>query len=354
MVRIGSVLLVAGLAMGCSEHVLVRPSGNGNLPTKGAIEGRVCDPTGRNWLSDALAYTNIVDDDGVIVDVKRAYSDRDGYWTLPELDGDKEYTIYVQYQNATLHEETVFVPFGETVKLEDPPCFDPLNLDIALITGDYDDMYLVLEGMGFANYTEIDGGDSAALSGFLTNLEEMRQYDLIFFNGGHEERGVLYAAPDGTDASAAVLDNIRQYVAEGGALYASDWAYDVVERGWPNAVDFQGDDTIPDAAQVGDYDVVNAIVRDQALAGFLAADRIEIEYDLPVWPPILTVQEYVSTHVSGTVHYREGTNRTELADVPLLVSFSTGEGRVGYSTFRVAANQNTQMISILQYIMSEL
>jgi len=346
--------LLSLVIAGCSEQVIRNNPDFGNLPTKGAIQGRVCDPTGRSWLPDALAYTNIVDDDGVIVDVKRAYSDRDGYWTLPDLEGDREYTVYVQWQNETVDEFTVNVPYGETVQLEEPDCFDPLELDVALVTGDYDDVNLVLEGMGFANFTTVEGSSPDDLRAFLTDIEEMRQYDLIFFNGGHAEAGLIYPDADGNDSSEAILANIRQYVTEGGAVYASDWAYDVIERGWPNAIDFQGDDAVPNAAQLGDYDVVDAAVRDQALATFLGADQIEVDYDLPVWPPILSVQGYVSTHLTGTVHYREGTEAIALPDVPLLVSFSTGEGRVGFSTFRVAANQNEQMLSLLQYIMSEL
>jgi hypothetical protein len=346
--------LLSLVIAGCSEQVIRNTPEFGNLPTKGAIQGRVCDPTGRNWLPDAVAYTNIVDDDGVIVDVKRAYSDRDGYWTLPDLEGDREYTVYVQWQNETVDEFTVNVPYGETVQLEEPDCFDPLELDVALVTGDYDDVNLVLEGMGFANFTTVEGSSPDDLRAFLTDIEEMRQYDLIFFNGGHAEAGLIYPDEDGNDSSEAILANIRQYVTEGGAVYASDWAYDVIERGWPNAIDFQGDDAVPNAAQLGDYDVVDAAVRDQALATFLGADQIEVDYDLPVWPPILSVQGYVSTHLTGTVHYREGTEAIALPDVPLLVSFSTGEGRVGFSTFRVAANQNEQMLSLLQYIMSEL
>src|SRR5262245_59659813 len=48
---------------------------NGDEP--GQISGRICDPSGRTWLADAMAYTNIVVD-GQLTGTRVAYSDRDG------------------------------------------------------------------------------------------------------------------------------------------------------------------------------------------------------------------------------------------------------------------------------------
>jgi hypothetical protein len=42
-------------------------------------------------------------------------------------------------------------------------------------------------------------------------------------------------------------------VNNGGSVYASDWAYDVVEIGWPDRVDFVGADEIPNDAQLGEH-----------------------------------------------------------------------------------------------------
>ncbi|HCH64867.1 MAG TPA: hypothetical protein DFR83_18825, partial [Deltaproteobacteria bacterium] len=79
---------------------------------------------------------------------------------------------------------------------------------------------------------------------------------------------------------------------------------------------------------------------------------IDIEYDLPVWPPIESVDENaVTTHLEGNVSYRIGTETYELVDAPLLVSFTSGEGKVVFSTFRVAKNGTSEMMEILQYMM---
>ena len=90
---------------------------------------------------------------------------------------------------------------------------------------------------------------------------------------------------------------------------------------------------------------------DEALSAFLGTTDVEIEYDLPVWPPMTSVEPYVSIHLTGSVEYREGQSEYQLASVPLLVSFSPGEGRAVFSTFRVAANQSEAMTLIFQYMM---
>ena len=144
---------------------------------------------------------------------------------------------------------------------------------------------------------------------------------------------------------------LDEYVWNGGNVVASDWAYDDIELVWPDAIDFLGDDLEPNAAQLGEYAEFEATITDESLKNFIGKDKVSIEYDLPVWPPMVQVEPYVSVHMTGNVSYREGTESYELEDVPLLVSFSGGSGRVAFSTFRVAANRNADMSGIFQYIM---
>ncbi|MFZ5481834.1 MAG: hypothetical protein ACOZNI_34050 [Myxococcota bacterium] len=321
----------------------------------GSIKGRVCDPSGRTWLPDAMAYVNIVGDDGQIFETKIAYSDLDGYWEIADLPGENEYTVYVQYGPDLLQTETVWVGSGEDVELEEPDCFDPLALDVAVVTGDYDDFNLVLNEMGFANYQLIDGLDETVIKDFLSDPAELARYDIIFFNGGFIEDGVIYDLEDATNAeTAARVENIRAYVEAGGSIYASDWAYDVVELGWADNVNFVGADELPNDAQMGDYEVVNAAISDAALAEYLGTDRVEIDYDLPVWPPVETVADNVSVHLTGTVPYSDGLSDYYLTSVPLLLSFNAGQGKVVFSTFRVARNASQEMVDTLQYMMYNL
>ena len=340
--------------MGCQDIGIVVPPDINDRGRLGSVTGRVCDQSGMSWQEDAMAYTNVTDDDGIIVDVKRSYSDRDGYWTLPDLLPGREYSIFVQHGSEVLAEELVHVDKGEHVELEEPNCFEPLEVSIALVSGDYDDVHLVLQNMGFANFTLVDGTDADDLAAFLSDSANLDPYDIVFFNGGHAEEGIFYDVNPANTVPETVRQSLSDYVSGGGSVFATDWSYDILELGWPEAVDFLGDDATPNAAQLGEYDLINAMVTDEALAEFLGTESVQIEYDLPVWPPITSVEGFVSIHLTGTVRYREGSSAYTLASVPLLVSFSAGNGRVGYSTFRIAANQSDEMVAILQYMMNEL
>ena len=322
---------------------------------EGSLRGRVCDPSGRTWLADAQAYLNIVNSDGVIIDTKIAFSDTDGYWIIDELPGEREYTYFVQYGPDQLDTDTIWIGSGEAVELDEPNCFDPLAIDVAIVTGDYDDFNLVLNQMGFANYVLIDGLDEAGLKGFLDDPAELAKYDIIFFNGGFTEEGVIYDTVDPTNTAPDTrIQNIMNYVDTGGSIYASDWAYDVVEIGWPDRAEFVGADEIPNDAQTGDYDNVTAAISDTSLAEFLGTSYLEVTYDLPVWPPVERVADSVSVHVSGTVPYSDGLNNYTLNSAPMLYSFNSGDGRVVFSTFRVARNASDDIVATLQYMMYRL
>jgi hypothetical protein len=244
---------------------------------------------------------------------------------------------------------------GDTVELEEPDCFDPLSLDVAIVTGDYDDFDLVLNQMGFANYQLIDGLDPDVLNDFLGNPDELARFDVIFFNGGFTEDGVIYDLEDPTNPTVAQnMQNVVDYAEAGGSIYASDWAYDLVEIGWPDRADFVGADEVPNDAQLGDYDTVNATVSDTSLSEFLGTQYIDIDYDLPVWPPVENVDSSVSVHLTGNVPYSDGLSDYTLTQVPLLYSFNAGQGKVVYSTFRVARNASDDMVATLQYMMYNL
>jgi hypothetical protein len=366
-------MIAAGMAMltGCNpDRGFVPVPDSIYADDVSSISGRVCDPSGRTWLTNAMAYTHIIVD-GKLVDTRVAFSDRNGDWLLSDLPVERTYEVFVQHGSEILLQEEVYLPPGtDGVVFTEPPCFDPLELKVAVITGDYDDFELVLQQLGFANYVLYDGlrtgyplscADCADhLLAFLSDLAAMQQYDVIMFNGGMTEKGVLYTEElDEKDETiypenALVMDNIRAFVQGGGAIYASDWAYDVIEIGWPEKIEYIGVDDIPDAAQTGDQQAVNAAISDAQLSAWLGADHVEIEYDLPVWPAIMSTEKTVSTHLSGQVSVRIGSYEDTLTAVPLLASFSDGKGKVVNATFRVAKNGSTEMLLIMQYMLYSL
>ncbi len=370
-----AIFSLSALAMAaCSSDTSFTPDQEEyRVVSPGEIAGRVCDPSGKTWLQDAQVYTHIKTGD-TIIDTQIVYTDRDGFFLLESLPGEQEYDLFMQYGNIRLLDQEsygVWVGDGERVEMNEPDCFDPLQIDVAIVSGSYDSFELVLTNMGFANYIEVDGLDRSELTGFLSDADTLASFDIIFFNGGHLEEDILYAPAEDDDdiglgddggaddtgtveISETIMQNLRDYVTNGGSIYASDWSYDVVEQGWPDRIDFVGDDSTPDAAQLGEYDLVNAAVSDGALADWLDTDHIEIEYDLPVWAPVESTSDSVSIHLAGNIAYRQGQATYNISNAPLLVSFTSGEGKVVYSTFRVAKNASSEILQVLQYMMYNL
>lgn len=370
-----SSALVALFATACGQDTTITAKPDVNVAINpGEISGRVCDASGKTWLQDATVYTHVKDGDRII-DTKIAYTDRDGYWLIEDLPAERSYDIFIQYGSTRLWEQEqygVWLSDGQDLELDEPDCFDPLQIDVAVVSGSYDDFALVLQNMGFGNYVVVDGLDEDELIGFVSDSANLMAYDIIFFDGGHQESGIFYAVPEddedepglgdegttedtgATPLHETVQANLQAYVAQGGAIYASDWSYDIIEQTWSDRLEFVGDDTTPDAAQLGEYGLVNAAVSDASLAEWLDSDYVEIEYDLPVWAPIETNSDSVSVHLKGNVSYRVGTSTYSLPTAPLLVSFTSGEGKVVYSTFRVAKNATTDILLVLQYMMYNL
>ncbi|MBN1336490.1 MAG: carboxypeptidase regulatory-like domain-containing protein [Deltaproteobacteria bacterium] len=350
------ILFLAILAAGCTESSFYTKPPDLTEPRPGSILGRVCDPSGRTWLPDAQVYTYLYTDQGRIYDTRQTYSDRDGFWLLDELPPEHEYQVFVQHGYEILEKVKVYVADGEDVVLDEPDCFDPLAVDVAVVTGDYDDFQDVLIAMGFANYAIVNGIDPYETQDFLLDSVGLQTYDVIFFNSGFVEEDVIYDT-DKTDKEGitdTIRENLMAYVTAGGAVYASDWAYDVVEQIWPARINWVGNDDIPDDAQRGEYGVVNAAVSDSQLSEFLGKSYVEVEFDLPVWPVMENVDGSVSIHLSGSVEYREGTNSYVLPSAPILVSFTSGEGKVVTSTFRVAKNASDDIMVVIQYLMYAL
>jgi hypothetical protein len=360
-----TVATFVAMQVSCSDHVFDPIEDETGNKQPGRIEGRICDPSGRSWLASAMAYTNVVHS-GQLEETRVAYSDRDGFWLLDDLPGDKTYDVYVQYGSEILFDDEVYVPSGQTVQLSEPDCFDPLELKVAVVTGDYDDFQRVIEQMGFENYTIYDGlttGNDICdacednLRNFLLDADEMAQFDIIMFNGGHIEEDIVYDLDEGNAGDAVeIMGNIVGFVQNGGSIYASDWAYDEIEIGWPGRIDFVGKDTLPNDAEVGAPQTVDATISDGALADWLGTEdgHIDLDYTLSTWPPALTVDPTVSVHVQGDVHVQLGPVNDTLNASPLLVSFNDGSGKVVYASFRVAANASTDMLLTMQYMMYSL
>lgn len=195
---------------------------------------------------------------------------------------------------------------------------------IGVVSGAYDDIDDVLRGMGFTrdiDYRFINEDDIAAVGG----LDELRY---IFINCGH----VLdFNVP-------ALNEALGEWVRSGGALYTSDWAFDVVEKVFPGHVTGGGL-----VGAEGDY---GASVLDRALSDHLQKTGVELDYNLSAWSHVASIEPNVEELVRGV----DG----EVRNMPLLVQFDEGEGRVTYTTFHNEAQTTADMDRILSYLVFSL
>jgi hypothetical protein len=341
-------LALALFLAGCSEqdfHVENLPQPAGDL----SLSGRVCNPATHTWLPNALVYTHLYDQYHVIYDSRSATTDADGRWTLTDLVADKAYQVYVQVGHDIIDEFQVTLSDADAT-VPDPPCTGTAELNIAVITGSFDELQPLLESLGMTGVRVIDGQAGSEITDFLTDPTAMSEYDVIFFDGGAREDGVIY----GSGPVDTVKDDLKSYVQAGGVVFATDWSYDMVEQTWPGELEFYGDDTVPDAAQVGDVGVVKATVTDNDLELSLGADQVDVNYDLPVWPVIESTKNDVTTYLTGDAPWRVGLETGTVKDSPLLVGFDDGDGRVLVATYRATANTSEAMVGVLLALVQAL
>jgi hypothetical protein len=226
--------------------------------------------------------------------------------------------------------------------------------NIAVVAGDFDEIqaafdrqeiaHQVYEGFtSTATYDEDIDPDMIALKveALMGSSDELSAYDAVIVNSGVRGFGeYVYNGVDSDDGlvtDEAMIENVRSFVENGRLLMVSDWAYDLVEASWPDAIDFYGDDTLLDDAQAGSASTegVSATVLDPGLQGALGSESFNVHYDYSYWSVIASVGDDVEVLLSGDVEVRisESEGYETLTDSPLLVAFDTDRGRVVYSTF---------------------
>ena len=342
------LLSIALLFAGCTEYELSHrpdpatafdtatgPSGTvpDGVPT-GGITGRVCAPDTNTWVAAALVY---VDHDWGRTSTK---TDGDGWFTLEGLPlGTHE----VQVEKGSFSTSFTVEVFADVItELSHHECLEQGDVEIVVVTGEYDDIGALISGLNLS-FDTVNGVTSTEYIDFLRDPNWMGQYDIIFFNCG--------MGFDWTEHQAEVVDNLKQYVRDGGSVYASDWAYYLVEATWPAQQVFHGNDATLGAAFVGETGLVNATVFDSSMQAVLGSDTAEINYDLGAWAAMVSANGEVL--IEGDYPYYDGfslSNRT----APLAYRMSDGGGTALYTTFHNERQTTVDMALILQDIILSL
>ncbi len=226
---------------------------------------------------------------------------------------DAIYMIYVESDNgALIGQMRVNVNLGRSSKgLELKLETRAEGTRIALVEGTYDDIHSVFADL-YVPHLTYSVTDLASAGNFAS-------LDILTIESGADLEGDPGFSPD-------TYPNINDFVFGGGTLILSDRAYTVIEELWPGKVDFAE----PVTAGNNNQNISCAVTPPEYVAYLLTAQN-NVSYDLPNF----AVVEGWAGEVYFTGSYE--TANGPVTDVPVLMAFDYGEGRVIYSNFNWGA-----------------
>jgi len=338
---------------------------------RGDLEGRICGPSGR-WLVNATV--SISTPDFTLTD----QTDASGEFVLRDVPmGDYEVKVWRGSFSTSF---TATIEPGTSTRLPEPVCIPPTTR-MAVVTGIYDEVQLVLQDLGFElreYYTDrtmgltyplsprgsvdlINGSNSSFwIEEFLSDPMWMGEYDILLLNCGLSDSLLNTTSESATEA----LRNLRAWVRAGGSLYASDWASEVVRMAFPERVNFVGDDLKFGHSRVGvENERQAAQIMDPGLQLALGTSSIRINLNLPLWSVLEEAQHQppdLRVLVLGDVSHFEPGNYTINSDAdalphsPLIVHFDEGAGRVLLTAAHTERQTTEDLRNVLSYIIFEL
>lgn len=350
----------------------------------GGVAGVVCAPGNTAPIVGARVSAIGQDCRGERV-VVEAVTDGGGNFVIEGLaPGVAELTIHAGRFVARLEADVfggVVTPAGGGISSK--VCVDADSAQIAVLTGDFDQIQSILNALGFA-YDLYCGDRRAHRQGrqLLLDPAALARYDIVFINCA---TGIDLRATN--PEVAQMLTNLRAFVAGGGSVYVSDLAADFVAQGWPEKVDFEmqtrepapadpccvcGDcapecivpptviqscagccsqpNDLPSSCRGGSGVIGDgraglspAVVTGDFVADFLGTRELTVNFNLSGWISIRGLHPSVEVLV-------------EDAEGPLMVLFQPGEesGRVAYTAFHNHAQASDQMRRILEALIFRL
>jgi len=204
-----------------------------------------------------------------------------------------------------------------------------------VVNGFYDKIQNVLERMDLPNVDIVEGNPLDPSTPWAADVfgdyAALNEYDAVFINCGVSESEFI-GTPD-----PVVAANMRQYVQQGGSLYISDQAYDLVELTWPDRIDFLFGDADNSAAEAGQDGLYTLDVAEPALRDFVGQDTIDVDFNFGYFALIKEVAPGTTVYLRGDVGYYVNDGTDILEDAPITVGFTDGApgvgGRVVFTSF---------------------
>lgn len=341
------------------------PSLTGDDCGPGALKGQACRPGGAS-LPSAQITVRGEDCDGDPFEMTTD-TDEDGMYELDGIPSGQHILIIESGSFST--QQPLYINPDQVTDLSreaEKVCVDGANVDIALLDGGMDDIGTILNSLavgydvvGTDNGADLTFGGVANAGQFLTDLDEMLSYDIIFIEcGGLWDE--LELSPD-FDLNL-ITDNIRQYVQAGNSIYASDWAHPFIQQSLPDAIEFynQHDDPDPSAARVGDdYTSDDPLVADVVsaeMSNLLGAESVPLQLTF-MWVVAQEVGPNSTVHFQGDPRIIDDMVISTVDDAPLLVTYNdpnSVEGRAVFTSFHNQAQADEVIEEIMEYIIFQL
>lgn len=345
------------LAVGCSDYdVSAIPSGpdlgpddTDVVPTDpddppvipvpgevGSIHGRICAPDGTSWVSGATV--SVATGSGVL----QTLTDGDGWFTLDGIPVGTHDVTVTKGSFSTVLEATVVA--DQVTELPVEECLQQGTTRIAVITGNYDHIQTILGDLGL-QYDTINGINATNSVAFLRDPAQLASYDVVFFNCGMNDAWMAH--------EGEITNNLRDFVTNGGSIYASDWAYYIVEASFRDQNTFHGDDWTPGSAKVGEAGFVSANVLSPSMQQLLGSNTADLNYDLSQWAAMVAAP-LAEVLIEGTYEYSEDGWSFDTRFGPLATRFDYGNGTVIYTSFHNEQQTTVDMHLLLQDIVLSL
>lgn len=218
----------------------------------------------------------------------------------------------------------------------------PLPSRVAVTPAGCDDMAKVIESLGFF--------PSAIEEGELKSVAQLRQYEAVFINCSPTIDDFVDAAPA-----------IREYVQNGGIIYASDKAGSLINAAFPGKMNLYQDDLAARkfgkyrGSRIGFAGSYQAKATDPSLATALGKDTIEATFSDPGWTVIDSVASDVQVIVEGPVKIEDYSTDPEHNSIalpgnkPYAVTFTEGKGEVLYTNFHYEDQMSPDMKGVLDW-----
>lgn len=312
-----------------------------NAPT-GGVTGRICAPSENIYVANAEVWIEF--SDGTRISTQ---TDANGYFTLEDVPVGTYIVTVTKGSFSTTFE--VVINEGSITELAQDECLEG-DIEIAVVTGAYDDVGGILSRLGLS-YDTFDGDPygTREYEQLLGDPSRMAQYDIIFFNCGMDDS---WAYGYGGITLNAIRQNLREFVQNGGSIYASDWAYYMIEAPFPSLIQFAGDDSSYSSAAVGESGYYTVNVLDSGLQTLLGSTTASINYDLASWvvPANTNSGEIL---VRGSVLFYENWTSLVNKDVPLVIAGSDN-GRILYTSFHNETQTTVDMDRMLEQMALDL